>query len=191
MQLLGAYPQAITVSAYKRAVHIMPDQSDDDTLLEGYLRAAQMTVEKATRRPMLPRSARFATRVAGWRRWWLPMCPVSAITAVRWQDEDGQWVTLDATAVRLETGEEEPQVVVPDGYWSAASDGAPVAVDATAGLIDVDHTHPLGQAVILLARDWYLAGVALEKIDVTNVTFGARSLMKQWRYQRPREFAAR
>ena len=110
--------------------------------------------------------------------------------ALNWQDANGQWITLDAAAARLETGEDEPQLVVPESYWPAAADGAPVAVDATAGLIDVDHTHPLGQAVILLARDWYLAGVALERIDVTNVTFGARALMKQWRYQRPREFAA-
>ena len=82
MRLIDPLPQAVSVEAYKRAVHILPDDVDDDALFNGYLTAAQITVEKATRRLMLPRDVCFSTRASGWRRWWLPVCPVSEVKAI-------------------------------------------------------------------------------------------------------------
>lgn len=190
MEILGTMPQAVTAAAYKRAVHILPDDAADDALFEGYLLAAQMTVEDATRRPMTPRNVTITTRATGWRRWWLPICPVTSITAIRWQDESGAWVDMDAGAVRLEMPQDEPQLVVPAGFWDGVSDGAAVAVDVAAGLTDCDHKHPLGQAVILLVKDWYEAGIAVEKKEFLDVSFGCRAIMKQRRYYRPREFGA-
>jgi uncharacterized phiE125 gp8 family phage protein len=190
MDLIGTQTQAVSAAAYKRAVHILPDDADDDALFEGYLMAAQMVVEDATRRPLTPRSLRITTRATGWRRWWLPVCPVSAVSAIRWQRTDGTWADLDASALRLEMPADEPQLVVPDGFWAGVQDGAPVAVDATVGLSDCDHRHPLGQAVILLVKDWYEAGIAVEKKEFLDVSFGCRAIMKQRRYARPREFGA-
>ncbi len=190
MRLLDPMPQAVSAAAYKRAVHILPDDTDDDVLLNSYLTAAQLTVEKAARRPLLPRSVTLSARVTGWTRWWLPVCPVTEIESLRWQAEDGTWADLDISAVRLEMPHDEPQLVVPDGFFAAAPDGAAIELDATVGLDGVDHAHPLGQAVILLVKDWYEAGIAVEKKEFLDVSFGCRALMKQWRYHRPCEYGA-
>lgn len=189
MELIGTMPPAVTATAYKRAVHIMPEEADDDALVEGYLLAAQMTVEEATRRPLTQRVLRISTRATGWRRWWLPICPVHSVSAIKWQGENGQWVALDHAAARLEMGQDEPQLVVPELFWAGVADGAPVAVDVMAGMTACDHRHPLGQAVILLVKDWYEAGLSVETKEFLNVSFGCRAIMKQRRYTRPREFS--
>ena len=39
-------------------------------------------------------------------------------------------------------------------------------------------------------KDWYEAGIAVEKKEFLDVSFGCRAIMKQRRYARPREFGA-
>lgn len=190
MRLLDPLPQAVSAEAYKRAVHILPEDTDDDMLLNGYLRAAQMTVEKATRRPLLSREITLTARAAGWLRWWMPVCPVTALQEMRWQAADGTWRILDIAAARIEMAHDEPQLVLPDGFFAGVTDGAAIELDAVAGVAGVDHSHPLGQAVILLVKDWYEAGIAVEKKEFLDVSFGCRALMKQWRYNRPSEYGA-
>lgn len=49
MKYLGAEPLALAVSAeeFKRAVHIMTDDTDDDDLIKAYLGAAIEVIETA------------------------------------------------------------------------------------------------------------------------------------------------
>lgn len=188
MQTIGAIPAALSVLDFKRSIHIMPDDTDDDALFAAYLVAAQETVEAATRRPMLPRSVKFEARAAGYARWWFPVCPVSEVVSVMWQQTDGTWLSLDASAVRLEMADDEPQLVFPAGFWVGVSEGAAIAVEAVVGYAAPALPVALKQAAYLLVKDWYEAGIAVEKKEFLDVSFGCRALMNQRKYSRPAEY---
>lgn len=190
MQNIGIIPQLVDVTAFKRAVHIMADDADDDVLFAANLAGAQEVVETHTRRALTPRTLQIEARAVGWSRWWVPVCPVQSLTAVSVQSEDGTWQALTAASVRLESAADEPQLVFPAGFWDDALDVASVRFTFAAGYAEGLAPVSLGQAIILLAKDWFEAGIAVEKKEFLDVSFGCRALMKQWRYARPREFAA-
>lgn len=190
MKSVTDIPQAVSLQDLKRSIHIMPDDSEDDLLFTGYLTAAQEVVETATRRLISPRSVKFELRAVGCLRWWFPVCPVTDVTSLRWQQANGVWADLDFTAVRLESQDDEPQLVFPDGFWATVTDGAAVEVVADAGYSEMTMPRPLKQAAMLLVKDWYEAGIAVEKKEFLDVSFGCRAIMKQYRYARPREYGA-
>lgn len=184
MQDLGEVAQAVSRVDYKRAVHILDDDSDDDLLFDGLLQAAQAVVETAARRLMVPRSVAFDARAVGAGRWWFPVAPVSEVTAIEWRAGDG-WAALDLAGVRLEQGHGEPQLVFADGFFAGVDDGAELRIVATAGHGVMDRPKTLAQAVIMLTKDWFEAGIALDQPDYQKVSFGALALIKQARYKRP------
>lgn len=188
MKTIGIIPQAVSVEEFKRAVHIMADDADDDVLFASNLAGAQEVVETYTRRALTVRDLVIEARAVGWQRWWVPVCPVVALTGLSVQTENGTWLQLEHTALRLEAADDEPQLVFPGGFWSGAPEGAAVRFSFDAGHAAVPQS--LKQAIILLAKDWYEAGIAVEKKEFLDVSFGCRALMKQWRYARPREFGA-
>ena len=69
MRAVGSVPAAVSVAAFKRAVHIIEGVTDDDLLIGELLGAAQDTVETATRRPLIARDVVIEFRALGWRRW--------------------------------------------------------------------------------------------------------------------------
>ena len=187
MQITGTIPQAVSVAEFKRALHVMVDDTDDDTLFDALLIAAQDVVETGTNRPMTPRTAVLTCRSLGYRRWFPPVAPVTEITAVAWNDA-GAWVELGLVGVHLEQHHDTPQIVFPEGYFDGVSDGAELRVTAQIGPDAVDRK--LAQAVMLVASDWYEAGIEPDKDQRTTVSFGSRALMKQNRYLRPCEWEA-
>lgn len=188
MKNVEPVPPALSVAEFKRSIHIMVDDEDDDVLFAAYLAVAQETVETATRRPMLARSVKFEMRASGYARWWFPVCPVAEVTSIKWQQGDGSWADLDATALRLEMPDDEPQLVFPAGFWGDVDDGAAIAVEAAAGYAEADLPLAMKQAAYLMVKDWYEAGIAVEKKEFLDVSFGCRALMKQCKYSRPAEF---
>lgn len=185
MKALAAIPQAVTRSEWKRAVHI--DHVHEDALIDAYLVAAQEVVETATRRPLLPRAVEFNWRALSSARWWFPVAPVQSLTAVAVQVVDGSFFDIDAGLVRLEQAHDEPQLVLLPGALDLLAEGGLVRVRAEVG--DALPRAALKQAIILLAKDWYEAGIAVEKKEAMDVSFGCRALMRQSIYVRPREAA--
>lgn len=189
MRAVGEVPMAVSVAAFKRAVHIIEGVTDDDALIDDLLRAAQDTVETATRRPMSVRTVVIEYRGAGWRRWWFPVAPVVSVQAVSVQQEDGSFLPLPSTDWRLEMAADEPCLVFAEGI---EPQGALVRVECTVGHAEGTAPRQLAQAVVLLAKEWMDAGIAIEAGQAgagAPMGFGVRSLMRQVRYVRPAELA--
>lgn len=182
-------PAALAVSVPELFASVHLDSSDDAENVESCLRDAQAVVERATRRPMVQRSVEFQCRHVGWRRWWLPVAPVVSLTSCAWQKEDGTWADLGLTGVRLEQAFEEPQMVVPPAYFDGVIDGAAIKVVATVGHSDADRPGQMSRAVKLIVKEWYDAGIAIERPEVPQLSFHAQRLIKQVRYVRPAEYA--
>lgn len=187
MQVIGAVPQAVTAAEFKRAVHIDESETDDLLLFDALLGAAQEVVETATRRPMTQRQVMFTTWAGIGLRWWVPVAPVQAVTLVE-IDTGTAWATVDSAAWRLHRAHDEPQVVFTDAAFGTVEELAGLQITATVGPQAVPK--PLAQAVILLAKDWFDTGVAVEAQKELPMNFGCRSLIKQARYMRPCEWAA-
>jgi len=186
MQVIGAIPQAVDVLTFKRAVGIDDAETDHDLALTAYLIAAQEVVEVAARRPLTPRSVRFTTWSGMGRRWWVPVAPVGLVSAVAY-DDGAAMVPVPSAEWRLVQGFDEPQVVFTAGAFAALQDIASLEITATVGHVTAPKA--LLQAVILLAKDWFDTGVAVEDHAETAMNFGCRSLIKQQKYNRPREWA--
>lgn len=193
MKTTTPIPQVVSKDQFKRAVHIL--EADDDTLFDAYLMAAQDVVEIATHVVLSPRSIEFQTRHVGQCRWWFPVRPVTAVTAVHWMDDAGVWVDLGLPGVRLEMPDDEPQIVFASGYLADVPDGAAIRVTADVGHPAAAAPLPLQQAIILLVKDWFEVGVSADRSEVfraesfVDVSWGVRRLMKQSVYNRPLEWS--
>ncbi|TDX20845.1 hypothetical protein [Rhodovulum visakhapatnamense] len=181
MILAETPPLGVSVEAYKRASHWEGDA--DNSRIEACLAAAQSAVETATRRPLTPRRVRFETAAGQGRRWWVPVAPVREIAEIRWTAPDGTSGDLDAGAAWLLFADSEPQILFSDGALAGVPPGSPLAITLSVGPDTVPPT--LAQAVILIARDWLEAGIAIETVESPRIAFGARALIRQARYRRP------
>jgi len=187
MEIVSNITQAVTAADFKRAIHFVEEDVSEDATFDGLLLAAQAVVEAGTNRPLTTRTAQLRCRSGCGLRWWLPCAPVSEVTKIEWLDT-GTWQELPLDGVWLEQSFDEPQLVLPSGFWVGVSDGADIRITAEIG--HAAAPKPLAQAIILVASDWYEAGINAEKTSETQVSFGARALMKQARYARPCEWAA-
>lgn len=174
---------------FKRAVHLMEDDTDDDELIDALILAATEVVETATRRPMLPRTYEFTLPGDRWRRWWFPVTPVAEVVGLAWRF-GADWQDLDPVRVHVEQAHDEPQLVLPADYGAPAG-VSEIRVQAVAGYPAGQVPGPLKQAVILVVKDWLEAGIALDQTEYLRVSFGCKMLMRQYRYARPLETAAR
>lgn len=187
MEVIGATPQAVSVADFKRAVVIAQEETDHDMALAAYLAAAQAVVEAAARRLLTARTVRFTTWAGMGLRWFAPIAPVSAVSLVE-LDNGAAWVTVPATRYRLLHGHDEPQILFSDAAFGGLAELASLRITVTIGPVVPDTR--LAQAIILLAKDWFDTGVAVEEQSEAAMNFGCRSLIKQARYQRPHEWRA-
>ncbi|OLS50575.1 hypothetical protein [Rhodovulum sulfidophilum] len=176
-------PLGISVEAYCRAGFGDELGQDDAAHVASCLRAAQSAVETATRRPLTPRRVRFETVAGQGRRWWVPVAPARTLIGVSWTGEDVGETWLAADAARLAFAGSEPQILFAPGALAGVPDGAALSIVLDVGPDTVPPT--LAQAVILIARDWIDAGIAVETVESPRIAFGARALIRQARYRRP------
>ena len=184
MQLTGDAPAlAVSVAEYRRATGFIEADAEADLLIESYLRAAQSVVEAGTNRPLGLRSVRlsFAAR-PGLLRWWFPCAPVAEVTGVKLIQGDGE-TTVALPDLGLRMLQDEPQILFPLGTVTGGP--AVIEIEASVGADAVDPR--LRQAIILIAKEWRDAGIAVDQPEVARLSYGARNLMKQARYQRPAE----
>ncbi|WP_322889312.1 MULTISPECIES: head-tail connector protein [unclassified Yoonia] len=177
---------AVTAEEVRRAVHIT--EAAEDPLIEAYLAAAQEVVETACRRPLLPRDVIIETRYQGGSCWWFPVAPVQALTGIEVLERDGTWAERDTDDVVLASAFDEPKILFGEATLAGVRDGAPVRVTASVGYPAGALRKGMCQAIIMLTKEWYDAGIAVEQTAEIKVSFGVERLIKQNRYKRPAEW---
>lgn len=173
----------VTVDDFCNAVHVDPDEDQD--ALQDLIGAAVEVVERAVRRSIGRREMEFVAPAGSWSRWWFPVAPVAEILAVAQEDHDGEWWEVAPEHYRLTHAHDEPQLVI----LSPALSGRPFRIRATVGFETRAETLTMRRAAILQAKQWRDADIALEGIEARHVSFGVERLIKQHRYQRPKETA--
>lgn len=172
---------AVTAAEFREARHL---PEDTDGAFEAVLAAAEEVVTRGSGQPLTPRTMRFVVPVTGWRRWWFPVKPVSALTQVEALDEAGQWIVQDIADARLAYDFDEPQLFLPDGWAGWADEPDQLRVTAEVGH---NGSAPTGlrQAIILQAAEFYAAQIAVDEVVTNQINFGVERLIRQSRYLRP------
>ena len=185
MRYLGPdpLPLVVTVAAFSAAVHGVVTPAEEPALAD-LLAAAQDVVATATNTPLVPGLYELTCALEGWRRWWLPCRPVTELTALALGDDRGGFVDRDLTGIQLLQGQDEPQLLLPEGWASHRDYGRILRVQVQAGA-----TPPpaLRRAIIALAQDWREADISLRPGEApARSAFGVQRLIRQARYRRPR-----
>lgn len=132
------------------------EETLQDTVLEGYLRAALAAVEARISKVLLVRG--FEMTVSEWSEAGalvLPRAPVSAVTQVAMQDVTGAETVVDAASYRLEADVHWPKLRSVGACLPNIGSGEAV-VAFTAGFgAWADVPADLQQAVLLLAAHYY------------------------------------
>jgi uncharacterized phiE125 gp8 family phage protein len=177
---------AVTPEEFRRAIHL--EEPADDLTIAGYLAAAQEVIETACRRPLLPRDVIIETRYLGGSCWWFPVAPVQTLTGIEVLERDGTWAERDTDDVVLASAFDQPKILFGEATLADMRDGAPIRVTASVGYLAGELRKGMCQAIIMLTKEWYDAGIALEQTDALKVSFGVERLIKQNRYKRPAEW---
>lgn len=152
---------ALPVAAFRAHLRLGTGFGEDslqDGLLEGYLRAALGAIEGRTGKALLARV--FGWETAAWR--WpesqaLPLAPVSAVQSVVITDSAGVQAVVAPERYRLERDLHRPRLVAMGGCLPFIPAGGVAEVSFTAGFgPDWGDVPPdLAQAVLLLAASFY------------------------------------
>jgi uncharacterized phiE125 gp8 family phage protein len=159
------------------------DETLQDSVLKGFLRAAMAAIEARTGKILISRD--FTWTLSFWRdrsAQGLPVAPVGAISAVTLVDVQGNQIVLDAASYRLEADSQSPRVRPVSGLLPMVPVNGEVRIGFGAGM-SVDWgglPADLGQAVLLLAAHYY------EYRDETSLgdgcmPFGVSSLVQRYR----------
>ena len=183
----GQIPAGVTLRDFKRSVHIAAEDLDDDAALSLVLETAESVVATATGRPLTPRSVEFIVTGGAWIRWWFPVLPVVDLTGLAISDGIGGWLDQPLAGAWVQQAHDEPQLVLGSSWAGRSVRGDLLRVQATVGGADVPTLARLRQAVFLLAKEWFEAGIAVDGEQPPQLSFGVRLLMKQARYRRPCE----
>ena len=193
MRLLGNDPLPLAVSVEEFGKAMPWIEVDDPLTIESYLRTAQEVVEVASRRPLTERAVEIEFDLAeahGFRRWWFPVAPVSAVTSVTAVQPLVAETAIALDQVDVHRGHDEPQLWLTDAALAIAdpSKAQSVRVEATVGYAEGELPKGLAHAIILIVKEWYDAGVSIGDLTEASVSFNVKALIKQQRYYRPREF---
>jgi hypothetical protein len=175
---------AVDTDAFKRAVHLLESETDDDALIDDLIKVASATVDTATAMPADAARFQFNVPAQPWAGWCFPIRPVSDLESIEVRGADGEWSAFDITGIFVLKSNDEPQLMSTPDLRSAMSDAIEVRVTAVAGGCLTDQRN---QAVILLVKEWRDAGFSAEAAEVAKLTLGPERLIKQVRYVRPFE----
>ncbi|MFV1800423.1 hypothetical protein [Phaeobacter sp. Ay1a-4a] len=186
---VDAIPSGFELDDFKRSVHMMDDEAENDPALGLVLESAEAAVATATGRPVTPRLVEFIVVRGHWSRWWFPVLPVQELTGLAVDDGAGGRLDQPLGGAWLQQAHDEPQLVIGRSWVGRSVQGDLLRIQARVGGADVSTFPRLRQAVFLLAKEWLDAGVSIEGETVPQLSFGVRLLIKQARYIRPFEVA--
>lgn len=159
------------------------EDSLQDSVLEGFLRAAMAAVEGRCSKVLIARVVTW--RLPGWRDGQaqaLPLAPVTSVSAIRLLDAEGVATEVAATSYWLEMDAHYPMLRATGPCLPAPVSGGQIEIVAHVGLAShwSDLPADLKQAVLMLAAHYYeyrndtaLGGGCMP--------FGVTSLMARYR----------
>ena len=180
-------PSVEPVSVAEVKAQARVDLADEDTLIEGYIRAARETLERLLWRAFITQTLELT--LDGWPEGSeirLPRPPLQSVTAVRYTTEDGTLKTLDPALYVVDAASEPGRVVLKRGKsWPSETlvPAAGVKVEYVAGYGDQasDVPEPIRQAILLLAAHWYEHREAVSDGRMVEVPMGVWWLVEPLR----------
>ncbi|MEY8828059.1 head-tail connector protein [Sedimentitalea sp. XS_ASV28] len=162
------------------------DESLQDDVLNGFLRAAIAAIEARTGKVLISRD--FTWTLTGWRDragQVLPVAPVNTINQVLLIDEIDMESELAGDAFRLERDSERPRLRPAGSLLPMIRTGGSVRIAFTAGFAESWGGLPadLGHAVMLLAAHYYEHRNESSLSD-GSMPFGVSSLIQRYRVMR-------
>lgn len=183
----GVPVSALPVQAFREHLRLGTGFGEDslqDGLLEGYLRAAMSAIEGRIGKALIARV--FSYEVSQWREGAaqpLPLAPVLAVQSVVIADQEGVEQVVEATRYRLERDVHRPRLVAVGGVLPAIPPGgsAGVIFEAGFGPAWADVPADLAQAVLVLAAGFYEHRHDPGLGTPGAMPFGVLSLIGPWR----------
>lgn len=177
---------ALPVDAFKAHLRLGTGFGEDslqDDVLKGFLRAALAAIEARTGKVLVARS--FTLDLSAWRDVTgqvLPVAPVSTVTRVALSDAQGSETVLGETAYRLDRDMQAPVLRPSGASLPSVPTGGRVAVTFEAGMAPDWGGLPadLGQAVLMLAAHYYEYRNDMALSDGC-MPFGVTSLIQRYR----------
>ena len=177
---------ALPVARFKEHLRLGTGFADDtlqDGLLTGFLRAAMAAIEGRTGKVLLERE--FEWTLTAWRderRQEFPIAPVARVTGLFRIDEAGTETLVDAASWRLVADHHAPRLETRGGSLPSAPANGKLVVRFAAGFGPAwdDLPPDLAQAVMLLAAHYneYRHDMAL---DAGCMPFGVTALIERYR----------
>lgn len=183
---VSSEPAVEPVSTAEAKAHMRVDVSDDDTLIDAYIKAARIRLEEDTGRALITQT--LVVKLDDFPLYentalLLPRPPLQSVTSITYIDEDGVQQTWDSSKYIVDTGS-EPARITPayDEVWPSARDQInAVTITYVAGYGDAatDVPSDLIQAVKMLAAHWYehREEVAIG-VSVSSVPMAYKRLMQ-------------
>ncbi|UWQ34512.1 head-tail connector protein [Leisingera sp. M527] len=159
------------------------EDSLQDEVLFGFLRAALAAIEARTGKALITRE--FELEIRHWRdraRMILPIAPVQSVTGVAIRDAGGTETVLDASLYHLERDSQRPRLCPAGSLLPAIPTGGLARISLQAGMATDWGGLPadLGQAVMLLAAHYYEYR-ADTGLHGGCMPFGVTSLIERYR----------
>lgn len=160
------------------------DDSFQDGLLESLLRAAMAVIEGRTSKVLLSRS--FVLTLDDWRETdeqALPVSPVSSLTSVTLYDIAGVASVVTADRYRLVRDLHRPKLASTGSALPSVPEGGRVEVVFVAGFGVAWGQVPsdLGQAVLLLAAEYYEMRHEAGRREGAGLPLAVQVLIERWR----------
>jgi uncharacterized phiE125 gp8 family phage protein len=182
--LAGLAEEPVTLAEAKAWLKV--DGADEDALLATLITAARLHLESVTGRALLTQSWRLVLDAwpAGGEVW-LPVAPLSELTAIRAFDEDGDEHAIGLAQFLVEPGGTPTRLVLP-----ATVAGMPVLrqrfgieIDYVAGFGEAaDVPQELKQALLVLVAHWFEhRGAVVIAGSGAVIPFGFDRLIAPWR----------
>ncbi len=180
---------ALPVSEFKAHLRLgtgFGEESLQEDVLKGFLRAAIATIEARTGKILILRE--FTWSLTGWRDragQVLPVAPVREITEVTLIDEMAVETEMPADQYRLEPDSQRPRLRPAGSLLPMIRTGGGLRIGIRAGFAEQWRGLPadLGQAILLLAAHYYEYRQETVLSD-GDMPFGVSSLIQPYRMMR-------
>lgn len=136
--------------------HLRLDARDQDAMVTALITAARTVLEGETRRAFVTQEWRLLLDDWPGATVQLPLAPISAVSAVRLADADGEACTLDEAHYDLALAGDPPRVVARAPWPAPQQRVYGIAIDFLAGYgAASDVPQPLKQAILMLVAHWF------------------------------------